>query len=99
MKTVDPQSIIIVRQIMTDLRRGLEGFPNGADIIAPVEVAYGAVEREYLHQRLAEASALIEYGLDEGLLRLRDCDGNLLLHLGQWLAAVEVGKWGKNEKL
>jgi hypothetical protein len=86
---------------MTDLRQGLDGFPNGADIIAPVEVAYEAVEREYLHQRLAEASALIEYGLDQGLLRLRDCEGNLLLKLDQWLAAVEAGKWpgGQNGHL
>lgn len=61
-------------------------YPEGCD-------AWEAAERQKLHQRLAHASALIEYGLDKGLIRLRDRDGNLLLHLGQWLAAVEAGKW------
>lgn len=56
-------------------------------------LAYYTTERARLHQRLVEVSALIEYGLKEGLLHLYDCNGRFLPTLDQWLAAVQAGRW------
>jgi hypothetical protein len=81
---VDPTSITLDRQTLDHLRRIRR---------AEAEAAYEAQEREYLHQRLAEASFLIDYGLYLGLIQLRDADGKLILKLDQWLAAVQAGKW------